>query len=492
MSDERDSGYEGSLTCKEHPGMSLVVYCVQHDEVLCTTCMSVNHSMCTGFQPLSGLLSDSSTIKEAKTLQKDVAALIQQLQKVKSKRQEDRNKLKEETERAIKDIEEFRALINWVLDKMERKGKNFIQKKYQELSAEIVEDIAKCDELLDTLEKLKRKTKEDTRKLSLENCVVLKKSKYDIKVAEKFCEEIKNTKSRTMVKFTVDPKVENFARSLSWYGKDRTYLSFEQPVSFPHSYQIKFDNQFDIRVKGDRHVCSIVDICQMPDGTILAADAANREIKQLDILYQLVDCCCLSGEPVATCWVSDKTVAVALKDNSDTVIQYIEIKNSLKLSSSFSIAGHCFGLASDQSRLFISNGKNLSTFPLTGEPLGEVLCPFSAYHISLSIDAKKLVVVSGEGRLVVITTEGEILREENNTNIKSSSKVTVDQNGQIFVSHLDCDSVVQYNHDLRELGSLVTAIQGIKQPQAITFDRIHNRLVVGTRSKNVIKVFDLI
>lgn len=412
------------------------------------------------------------------------------LSKLKSRRQDDKKKLQSETETAVKEVEDFRKLIDWVLDRMERKGKEYIEKRYKELNKLINEEIIRCEEMITSLEKVKSVWKSSGKKMSVENFVNMKKGQQTMKKAQMLCDGMKSRAAREMVKFTVDPKVEKFASNLAWFGKDRTYLSFEQPLSFPHLYQIKQENQFDIKVKGDKHVCSIIDICQLQDGTLLVVDAANRRVKQLDVLYQLVDSCDIPGDPVAVCDVCDGKAAVALDIGTGTVVQYIEVKNDLDVGSSFTIPTQCTSLACSIDTLYVSTGNSICTYTIAGDLIQEIYNGMSVGRTVLTQDSEKIIFIAGDGKLFALNKSGEMLAEIKIENALVNS-IAVDRNGQIFISVFDSHSVVQYNHDLQELGVVVGPHTGVRNPQAIAFDHIHNRLVLAMKSKNMIKVLEL-
>lgn len=428
--------------------------------------------------------------KEFKHFGKDLSEMKHYLLKLKNRRQDDKKKLQNETETAVKEVEDFRKLIDWVLDRMERKGKEYIEKRYKELNKAITEEIIRCEEMIISLEKVKSLWKSRGKQMSLDHYVNIKKGKQTMKKAQILCDSMKSHASREMVKFTVDPKVENFARNLAWFGKDRTYLSFEQPLSFPHLYQIKHDNQFDIKARGDKRVCSIIDICQLQDGTLLVIDAANRRVKQLDVLCQLVDSCDVPGDPVAVCDVCHGMAAVAIDIGTGTVVQYIEVKNDLNMGDSFTIPTQCTSLACSIDTLYVSTGNSICTYTTAGDLIQQIYSGMSVGRTVLTQDSGKILFITGDGKLFSLNKSGEMLAEIDIENTLVNS-IAADRNGQIFISVFDSHSVIQYNHDLQELGVVVGPRTGVRNPQAIAFDRIHNRLVVAMKFKNIIKVFEL-
>lgn len=447
-------------------------------------------SACIGLVPLTDD-SIKTSKKELKHFGKNLSEMKQALIKLKSKRQEDKKKLQEETDKAVKEVEDFRKLIDWVLDRMERKGKDYIQKRFKELNRVITDDISQCEEMLTFLEKAKSQWKCRKDENLVEQYVNMRQGKQAMKTAQGLCDRLKCRTSRDIVKFTVDPKVERFARNLSWFGKDKTYLSFEQPLSFPHLYEIKQDNQFDIRVRGDKHVCSVTDMCQLEDGTILTVDVANRRVKQLDVLYQIVDVRDLPGDPIAVSCLNDEKAIVAVDLETDTRIQYIQVTNGLPLGDSFTIPGQCTALTSSTDAIYVSAGNKISKYNTDGVLVHEHDTGIAVERITLTRDYEKLIYLDNTNRLSVLDKHFEILNEVQIENVKRGSNIAIDSNGQLFISMFDLHSIAQCNHDLRKLGVVVGQSNGVKNPQAIVFDRINNRLVVSMKFKNIIKAFEL-
>ncbi|WAR19767.1 hypothetical protein MAR_001605 [Mya arenaria] len=484
------------LSCENHPEMILDTFCGFHDEVLCQRCVTLHHRFCTGLTALSEM-KDLAKSKDVKRSVKDLTDARERLIKIKQAKQEEIKRIDHETAQAIKDLEDFRELINWVLDRMERKGKEYLQKRHKEFSEDVKADLATCNDTLFSIEKqLKKASKEESEKGNLaKRFVKLKKDAAILQKASSIISSMKNTeKSRPLIKFTVDPKVEQFARSLSWYGKDKTYLACEPAVSFPHLYTVKADNQFDIRCKGERNVCVISDGCQMPDGTLLLVDEANVCMKQLDVLYKLVDCLKLPAKPLCIAHVNDGTAAVALDTGADSVLQLIKIgskKSTLDLS--FTVYGKCTGLASDGEFLFVATINAITQYSLTGDHVKDIHkdTNLTFGKVVLGIDRETFWTISHRRTVVALDMSGEVLGSIDAGETSDTLSIAMDNLGHIFTAGHTTNSVTQFKHDFEKLGAVLNHKNGVKSPLTLVFDRIQRRFVVTMKGKNVVKVFDL-
>ncbi|KAL4238694.1 hypothetical protein ACF0H5_003401 [Mactra antiquata] len=478
------------LNCDVHTNEEMTVLCREHDMMLCSKCVFEQHSACTKLESLRSACSHAPKKDDLKKFGKDLKDMKQKLIKQKKNYEDEMKRLKEETVKAEKEVGDFRKLIDWVLDRMERKGKEYIKKRYESLNKALIEEVSRCEEMLAQLDSLTVHNKATNDTDPIELCVKVNKGYQVISRSRQLYSKLKSNNHREIVKFTVDPKVESFARGLSWYGKDKTYLSCEPPITFPHLYQVKGQNQFDIRAKGDKHVCSIVSMCQVDDGTMLLADAANCCIKQVDVLYRIVDTLQLPGEPNAVCYVDKGMAAVLLKDGSGSIVQFLCLENKLHHLKQFSIPKLCQEIESHSSFLYVLCDGLILVYTTECEISKTFDIGKPVQHISVCVDNGSIYATTKNG-FVVINKDGAIGNEVVGDSVETVYCVTMDTNNQLFLSNYETHCVVQYNHDLQTLGSVVSQNMGIKNPQAVVFDRLHCRLVVAMKFKNIIKVFDL-
>lgn len=435
----------------------------------------------------------TSVKKKVKKHVKELVDLKQRLVKVKQAKREELKLIECETAEAIKDIDEFRALIGWVLDKLEKKGKEYVEKRQKELSKGVIEDIERCEGQIESIDKRLKylaKAKGDNHTKSF---VEAKKRKETLQQAKSVSENLKCNGVKPIVKFTVDPKVEKFARNLAWYGKDRTYLSFERPLSFPHPYEVKHTGQFDIRTKGDIGICNVVDSCQLKDGTLLLADHANRRLKQLDVLYQLVGTLDMPQPPTAVDVMDEERVLVALDGGSNSVLQIVNVGLHLKLGDSFVIPKRCTAITCGNGAIFVASAGVIYMYSTKGELVRDIYNNAKSSISSLAMNSKmtKIHFMDTARGLVTVTTDGEEVGVAADDSFSGACAVTSDANGHVFTGCRDSHVISQFSHDLTRLGVIATGNPGFRHPQSLTFDRLHKRLVVSVKSKNVIKVFEL-
>ena len=450
---------------------------------------------CKEIRSISDMKGKLVKKKDVKYYARKLKGVKEQVTKIKQAKQDELKEIEKDTIKAITDIAEFRALISTVLDRMEKKGKAHIETRQKELSKDIEHDIERCNKVIESIDKRLTRLKSSRKETDSSKAFVeIKKKKETMQKARQLLGSLRHKTRTGMVQFTVDPKVVTFARNLSWYGKDRTYLSFEQPLSFPHLYKVKNETQFDVRAKGDKGICNIVDVCQLGNGTLLLADASNGRLKQMDILYQLVDCLDLPAEPTSVATLDEGRAIVALKGAVNSVIQILDVRQRLKPCDSFIIPDRCDALACGGDELFLSSRGVVYVYSLKGELLQDIYTnddEGSITSLAFNAEITKLYIMDSVRGLVTIATNGEELGSTSDDSLKGHCSVVVDKSGQILTSGQDTHVVSQFNHDLSCLGVLVTGSAGFRQPQALAFDRLNTRLIAASKTKNVLKVFHL-
>ena len=432
--------------------------------------------------------------KEYKTLRSGLTHVREKLSRLRKYRKDHQKKLKQETDESLAAISEFRKDINWVLDRLEKKGRGFIEKRYKELNKGIEEDIKCCDDMMKDLDKLiyKMESKEDRSELFYN----VKKGNNTLVMAQNICKEIKcESDQNDIVKFAVDPKVKEFAMSLGWYGKDRTYLSFEPPVSLPHMYKVKHDSNFDMKVKGDKGICSINSACQLQDGTFIVTDLANKKVKHVDITYKPIDSLVVPGEPLACCLKSESSAVVSVSDGRHHGIHYVGIQNCrLAYTGEFSVSRPCVGVATSNEKLFLAFTDNIAEYTVQGNCVREIyktenltIQSFAANDIGA-----KLFVTDNSGGILQIDTDGTVVQEMKNDDLKDLRCMALDRTDQLFVAGYESHNVCMFSHDGEPMGTLLnTRSHKFKQPQMLCFDNFNSRLILAVRGNNTIKVCDL-
>ena len=121
--------------------------------------------------------------------------------------------------------------------------------------------------------------------------------------------------------------------------------------SQPAPYTVMHNTSFSVKASDDKEVCDIHGMCQMPDGSIIVADHANKCLKQLDNTYNVTSRCSLKEAPNDVCVIDAGQVAVATQGQE---VQFVSVGNKMTRTQSFYTDDLCESLAYSNDCLFVT------------------------------------------------------------------------------------------------------------------------------------------
>ncbi|KAH3781057.1 hypothetical protein DPMN_158882 [Dreissena polymorpha] len=133
-------------------------------------------------------------------------------------------------------------------------------------------------------------------------------------------------------------------------------------------FTLKGKSEYNVRIPRDSNTCWICGACVLSDGQVLVADSANNKVKLLNQQYQVVSHCGVAAIPRDMCLITPSEVAVTVTDGRTHEVQFITVKQSLLvLGRKFQLQHPCTGIAHDQNDLFITSGRALFKYSLSGK-----------------------------------------------------------------------------------------------------------------------------
>ncbi|XP_053388419.1 transcription intermediary factor 1-beta-like, partial [Mercenaria mercenaria] len=140
--------------CNVHKTKVIDMYCRDHDEVCCTSCVAENH------RPCSSVTSITDVVKQREETERDVETLIQEFSslkkvclQIKSGGDESMSKIDLAKEMAYEAIKHNRKELETVLDQLENTSRKQVEHEHRRLSNQHVEAKQKAMELENRLTK---------------------------------------------------------------------------------------------------------------------------------------------------------------------------------------------------------------------------------------------------------------------------------------------------------------------------------------------------
>ncbi|KAH3777970.1 hypothetical protein DPMN_179421 [Dreissena polymorpha] len=136
-----------------------------------------------------------------------------------------------------------------------------------------------------------------------------------------------------------------------------------------HVFTVQGMSVHNVKIQRDLHTCHITGCCVLSEEQVLIVDNSNNKVKLLNEQYQVVSHCCVTAKPLDVCQITPSEVAVTVDDGSTThEIQFITVINSqLVIGRKFQLKHECTGIAHHDGDLFVTSGRELYKYSLSGK-----------------------------------------------------------------------------------------------------------------------------
>ncbi|XP_060600984.1 uncharacterized protein LOC132754385 [Ruditapes philippinarum] len=364
--------------CDRHSHKHIDMYCQNHDNVGCSTCMAVDHRLCKDTFYIPEFIQNNTYQVESRDLQTKLKEIAKTLEKQVDKFKLDKQRLLKRKAEILADIRKFRQEINDQLDKLEKS------------SIDEIESRVKCleDRIEDSLKQLlatKSRIRSANDKLTSTNTnhsevfVNVKMGEHAVNVANKYIKHAKIKSTIENIEFQPDRTILTQLEQKKTLGtlseqstktadnlflltqleqkKTLGTLSEQHTKTADNLFQIKGNQSYYVKVKSDNNSCDIMSACCMEDGTIILADFSNNKLKRLHSYnYTVTDYCDLPDWPYQVCMINNTQVAVTVP--SKKKVHFISLERNMKTTNKINTDFDCFRLAYANNNLYISDSSS--------------------------------------------------------------------------------------------------------------------------------------
>ncbi|XP_060606535.1 transcription intermediary factor 1-alpha-like [Ruditapes philippinarum] len=127
--------------CDRHSHKHIDMYCQNHDNVGCSTCMTIDHRSCKDIFYIPEFIQNKSYQVASREIQTKLKVLARTLAVQANKFQQDKQTLLKRKAELLDDIRKFRQEINDQLDKLEKSSVVEIENKFKHLQDKIEEGL---------------------------------------------------------------------------------------------------------------------------------------------------------------------------------------------------------------------------------------------------------------------------------------------------------------------------------------------------------------
>ncbi|XP_053396819.1 uncharacterized protein LOC128556284 [Mercenaria mercenaria] len=481
--------------CSIHETKIVDMYCGNHDEVGCTTCMALNHRSCADVQSIPDIVDSKFPTTDVDKIHQKMQDLKIMMEKIMNTRQRLIEELKKSKTEAVMSIKNFRREMETILEQLEKESIKELEMKFIKEESKLLEEKKKSETELDGLKQAVNDLKKSEGNKA-QQFVSMKMSLKRIAKTEDVSSSLQ-TSIDVKISFSFDPAILGFLQQLKTFGSARhgSITALRSPRTTVYSVESIYN--LNIRGQNDNNKCSVYGSCLTEDGSLLLADNNNNNIKRADIVKMAVtDYLCVPARPIGICCTSKTEAAVCLDNNT---VQFVSLDKQITTTRQIKLNHNCFGIGYKDEKLYITDNRgSLYIHDMTGNILQTVTQDnagqslFSNSRTVAFSDVDKEVFVAGWGKgLVIIDGQGKHCQTFIDSELNVASGVCTDRRGNLFVSGFNSNNVIQIGRDGKKMGVVVNQLDGLENPESVCFDKRQCKLLITQRNNNTVKVISL-
>ena len=452
-----------NVSCICSQNREVVVYCEDHDDVICDSCATVKHRRCKTFSIQNK--SRSYPTKKIDSIIDKTKTLRLKLEQLQQERDKDRTNITRMKDTCRKEITTFRKELNDFLDHLERdiiQDLETYEKKRKQLTDDQIKSLATTLKMLDLDYKL------------------LEEAKYDNKAETMFASDIKISKNLSEYEAVLDDLQNNFKRPDLYFQRNSKLVELQQAIDSlgiikekdSVSYKgtstkvvlgmkVQSSSQPNERLGDDNRKPWITGCCFMPSGDLVLCDYQTSKLKLLDRTFKVKDSLSLNDKPWSLSAIDNSNVIVTIPDTKQ--LQYIQLVPHMKAGRVIKLDKKCFGVAVVGNEIYVSCHNELGEGEVRVLDLsGNLKRQFGVnkdgsyqfkrpYCLTISTTGKKIFVSDCEKSIIsCMTPDGNIIYQYKDGDLRYPEALFVDAGDNIFVCGHDSHNVQVITADGRK------------------------------------------
>ncbi|XP_060574257.1 uncharacterized protein LOC132731974 [Ruditapes philippinarum] len=477
--------------CEVHKSKLLDMYCADHDDVACATCIAIKHRTCQHIHSIPDEVDDLCKEIDADKTNIELIRIKTKIEEAERAKKFLIKELNAQKEKATESIRQFRKELEVILDTLEKTTLKTLEEKYKNGKGKLEDEIKNLHRHIDELKLSSQKLTKSVGNKAQEYVAVKTSRKQIIEANEAEAESVTNS-SDVKVEFIADSTIKDALKDFKTFG----LISVSNTENIREKmYVVKSKKQVNIKHQNDRTSCHVLGSCFTDDGLLFLADYNNKTFKLIDLSSESIkDKLNLEASPYRICQISKNDFAVSLNNQT---IQFVTMDKELITTGQLNLDHVCNGLAYKDNKLFISDSNTaLYIYDMNGIMLKKITTDKQGNaifndnkDISVSSDGKMIYVADYYKGLIVLDIEGNYKTTITDPDFINLFGVCTDKRGNIFVCGWGNSKIVQINEKTTgKLGILGNVCHGF----SCSFHLKHNRLAVTNGSSNTIEVYDLL
>ncbi|XP_060576863.1 uncharacterized protein LOC132734165 [Ruditapes philippinarum] len=466
------TGKSDQLTtpCGKHQKEMIKFYCNDHEELLCSVCVTLEHQATScEVDYIPDISDDIIGSKEYQVILKVVDTTSDQYQQIVEDVKKMTNKSNTSVKGALADINKFRQEFNQRLDELERQTKDAAKVIEQENNKQLKAVEATCEEITKSL-----KTSADAIK-QLNTSKQADKLFMELKLAEKTLRDVERKTLQLSsfaikeLKFKAKQPTVDLLKTEKSLGTQRT-INIKSQSAQLKCRQSSHQGEIGVKTSKDKTTCWITGMTLLTPDLVVITDHYNKAVKIVDTSSQSVsEQLQLGYEKDDAPWnittVTSTELAVTLPYKQ--AIQFISVSsNKLKRKNTIMLDGHCYGISCNQGKLVVTylgpaklqildmNGTILAT--IEGETIFQNPCYVTCNRCSIYVSDRLMQSV------IRLNWQGDVI--ESYSDMGETRGISLSGDGTIFVCDRKRNVIEEISGDC-STGKIV--LQGLNRPYTV-------------------------
>jgi hypothetical protein len=485
--------------CKDHD-MKYTLFCQIHDKPCCPDCISTNHKECVGLLSIRHIIKTSKTSTLIDDIEQSLANIKYNIDNVIKNREQNLSEIRQQRQIFHDQVKQMRVKINSHLDTLEQNILKELNDSEDKIKSKIDNLLKQLSEESKTVEGIQRDitvVKEYASDLqtflgskAIEE-EVKKEEKYIIALSEDGCLQ------QLSLKCTIDKKIKDIMSTMTSFGsvsietspptvaiktmkaKQAQIISIIQPPSVKSINDIKLTLHHTFDIPKGKDVICITGCIVSSNGKMILVDLYynRRLVILIDDGTLDKEVPCSMGYPFDVTYLDDRTVAVS----TDKGIEMINI-DTRKTERRINTSQRCYGITYHNGvLLWCEEHRGIQMMKLYDDRITTLTKQINLPSFSyVTTYGEKIYQADHYTKTVTCyTIKGDKLWEfKDESVLKDPRGVTVDNNGNVYVTSWSSNSVVVLDPDGRQGRQILSGDDGLKNPTGIYFDKSENSLIV--------------
>ncbi|XP_063420294.1 uncharacterized protein LOC134705505 [Mytilus trossulus] len=483
-----------SKNCNNHPDQKIVLYCFQHDKVICGLCVPVSHQNCKhilSIETAAKGVKDGTAISDLERRMDNFSQVTENILTKSKTALEGLEKSRYNIKKRVSQIKQ-RAIAH--LDKLEADIHKDIEKKYRHCNDTVSRSTKSIQSSSDSLFVWKSDLK-SLKRYTNEIHLFLAIKFLDEKTYKKEM-EIRDTQITTFPVLTYhsSESESKIKKLLPDFG---TVTVDNVPVQMPE-LNIYQQSQFLARNKRSLSLTTSFQTTKLGNGVsvftgcfipgerlLLGQNGCNK-------LYV----CQLDGSKSRVIDIDYNPLCVTMYDNSHVVVSEglggIQIINltSFKPGRKIKVEGFCRGITRLKDKIWIRNQLNtLTIVDFNGKVLNTIQTSFDPSNIFASQDGDVYCTDNTNGKVFIVTKDGKEREIYNSPDLDGAVGISIDDRGDVYVAGKGSNNIHRIYHDGQTSDIVLTADDGIDRPTRLSYNYETRQLLVVNNDCKHINVY---